>query len=290
MSTKFASTLVILSILLLASSNTAFCQSAAKENSQEEPSELSSDEFEPITAQAVLDVINKNDFDLATKMIDAGIAQAAPAKKIALQRMRKSLAEGLGRAREYDKAYTQGEKYIRAMLEQDKYATVSTAFFTLSRFLRYGNRVDKADSGYKLAIDTLAKADQITASSPTQFIYVMQSLVPVCVSQVVKVGNEDLANKILTEKIASLDALNTEGRLKIEYLIARTKLLQSRVSLPSSTEASAKELKKFIDESNAIHPGLDSLVDFLYACRNVYDRGNAEQLSTRSKKTHRCPA
>ena len=252
---KNAATLLFISTLLIGSSSIALGQSASDQKQESAKSDFNDDKLkEPITTKAVAELVKDKKFDLAAKMIDAGIEQAGPSGNPRLQAMRKSLAKELSRAREFDKAYVQGEKYIRSLLKQDSYAGFRPAIPSLSRVIFYANRAKKPESSYGLAMDTLTKAEQVTANNPAQQIYVMQNLVPLCAVQAEKNGDEELANKILIEKIAALDALDTEGKLQINYLIAKTKLLQSRVALPHSTVASAKEFKKFIDESNAIHP------------------------------------
>ena len=259
---KNAATLLFLSTLLIGLSSVALGQSAPRQKQETAKSDSNDDKLkEPITTKAVAELIKDKKFDLATKMIDAGIKQAGPSGNPSLQALRKSLAKELSRAKEFDKAYVQGEKFIRSLLKQDSYAGIRPAIASLSRVIFYANRAKKSESSFKLAMDTLTKAEQVTANSQAQAfdsiraqIFVMQNLVPICAVQAEKNGDEELANKILTEKIAALDALDAEGKLQINYLIAKTKLLQSRVALPQSTVASAKEFKKFIDESNAIHP------------------------------------
>ena len=259
---KHAATLFFLSTLLIGSSSVALGQSATGRKQETAKSDFSDDKLkEPITTKAVAELIKDKKFDLATKMIDAGIEQSGPSGNPSLQTLRKSLARELSRARQFDTAYVQGEKYIRSLLKQDSYADFRPAISSLSRVIFYANRAKKSESSFKLAMDTLTKAERVTANNQTQAfdnvkaqIFVMQNLVPICAVQAEKNGDEELANKILTEKIAALDALETEGKLQINYLIAKTKLMQSRVALPHSTVASAKEFKKFIDEANAIHP------------------------------------
>ena len=251
---KHAATFFFLPAILLGFSSTAICQTATDEKPKTAQADLDDDKQGPITTKAVADLIKEKKFDLATKMIDEGVEQSGAVGNTGLQRLRFSLAQGLSRAREFDKAYIQGEKYIRSLLQRDNYAGMSPAISSLSRIVFYADRAKKAESSFKLGMDTLAKAEQLTSDSPSQYISVLQTLVPICASQANKSGDEKLANKLLTEKIAALDALDTEGKLQVNYLIAKTKLLQSRVALPNSTEASAKELKKFIDEANASQP------------------------------------
>ena len=248
---KHAAALFFLSALLIGPSNVALSQS----DSSQKTETLKDDKLKgPITTEAVAKLIKDKNFDLAAKMIDSGIEEAGAKGDTGLEALRNPLSKGFGRAREFDKAYVQAEKYIRSRLEQDSYGSVSPAFSLLSRCLLYANRSEQTESGFKLAMDTLAKAQQLTANDPPRYMSVMQLLAPMCASQAAKISKEELANKILTEKIAALDAFDAEGKLQIAYLIAKTKLLQSRVALPHSTVASAKEFKKFIDEANAIHP------------------------------------
>ena len=252
---KHAATILFLSAILAGPISPAFCQSDAKPKTESAPTSSDDDGLdEPITTKAVAELIKEKKFDQATKMIDAGIEKAGAAGSTGLQRLRYSLAQGLSRDRAYAKGYVQGEKYIRSLLERDNYAGVSPAFSALSRIGFMANRAKESKSFLSLAMDTLTKAEKVTADNPTQYIRALQILVPTCVTQAGKTNDEELANKILAEKIAKLDALDTEGKLQISYLITKTKLLLSGVELRNSTEASANELKKFIDQSNAIHP------------------------------------
>ena len=255
MSLKFSSLLLALAVVLVGPSSAVLSQVATQEKSETSRSSSSDDKVDgPITAKAVSKLIKEKKFDQATKMLDAGIEQAGPDGDSSLQRLRNDLAKGLGRARKFQPAYVQGEKYIRSLLEQDGDAGLAPATTAISTVLRYGNRSEETESGFKLAMDVLAKADKVTDNNPSRFMRVMQFIVPICVSQAEKNGDEELANKILTEKLTALDALKLEESQQINYLIAKTKLLQSRVALPNSTKASAKELKEFIVESNAAHP------------------------------------
>ena len=255
MSLKLASTLLFLVGLILGPSSLALSQSATNQKPEMAQDDSNDDQLKgPITVKAVNDLIKEKKFDLAAKMIDAGIAEAGSDGNLAFERLRYPLSSGLGRLRENGKAYAQGEQYIRALLKQDAYAKVSPAFSALSRILRYANRAEQTESGAELATDTLDKAEQLIGGKPDFYFSMMQRLVPICVEQISKNGDEEAAEKILTEKLATIDSMKAAGADEIQYLIAKTKLLQSRVGLPSSTKESAVELKKFIDDSNAAHP------------------------------------
>ena len=255
---KFASTVLFITALLVGTASVAFCQSDSGLNPK--PAQNNSNDEElagSVSVNAVTKLIKEKKLDLAAKMIDAGVEQASADGNNELQRLRFDLVRGFGRDRQFSKAYTQGEKYIRSQLEIGGVGGANAAFSALSRIVRYANRSDQTASGLKLAMDTMAKAEQVTAGNRTQFFRVMQSLVPVVVAQATANGDEELADKIATEKLAELDALETQQQPSVEYLIAKMKILKSQVELPNSTEESAADFKKFIDDANAIYP--DSL-------------------------------